>query len=398
MEGSVILAQTPAPAHPSLLAELQSFVAGVFALDPMQAALRGGLSVLVIFGAMLIIWGLHLVFKSIGERVAPEAAATNKEQRKRIGRLTLFVTRLVVFAVGVVIILRVWGLDLTGFTEGVIGRIMITSARIALIVAIAIAAIEIVDITITGLFSRVAARASTVRRASQLRTLAPVLVGVCNTALVVLATMTTLSQIGVEIGPLLAGAGIVGIAVGFGAQTVVKDFFTGIFLILEDAVSIGDNVKIGNFGGVVEEMSLRTIKLRDFDGTLHIFPYSEAQVIHNQTRSFSYYVIELVISRSSDIGKALDLMRHTGEDIRHDPDFKAYGIDAVEIAGVDKLSDAGIALKARIKTAPGKQWRVGREYLRRLKIALDDAHVETPVPSLKLAMMEQSPPLDAAKS
>src|SRR5262249_31770317 len=157
--------------------------------------------------------------------------------------LTLFVTRLVVFAVGVVVILRVWGLDLTGFTEGVIGRIMITGARIALIVAVAIAAIEIVDITITSLFNRVAARASTVPRASQLRISAPVLVGVCNTALVVLATMTTLSQIGVEIGPLLAGAGIVGIAVGFGAQTVVKDFFTGVFLILEDAVSIGDTVK-----------------------------------------------------------------------------------------------------------------------------------------------------------
>src|SRR5262249_25076052 len=241
---------------------------------------------------------------------------------------------------------------------------------------------------IISLFTRVAERASTVRRASQLRTLAPVLVGVANTALVVLAAMTTLSQIGVEIGPLLAGAGIVGVAVGFGAQTVVKDFLTGVFLILEDAVSIGDNVKIAGFGGVVEEMSLRTIKLRDFDGTLHIFPYSEAQVIHNQTKSYSYYVIELVISRSSDIGKALDVMAATGEEVRRDPAFKGLGVDAVEIAGVDRLSDTGIALKARIKTAPGKQWRVGREYLQRLKLALDAARIETPTPSLKLAMME----------
>ncbi|MBS0384581.1 MAG: mechanosensitive ion channel, partial [Proteobacteria bacterium] len=283
-------------AHPSLLAQTQSFVAGIFALDPAQAAIRGGLTILVLFGAALIIWGLHLVFKSIGERIAPVDAATDKERRKRIGRLTLFVTRLVVFAVSVFIILRVWGLDLAGFTEGPVGRAMITGARIALIVALALAAVEIVDLAIIGLFTRVAQRASTVRRASQLRTLAPVLVGVANTALVALAAMMTLSQVGVEIGPLLAGAGIVGVAVGFGAQTVVKDFLTGVFLILEDAVSIGDSVKIGNFGGVVEEMSLRTIKLRDFDGTLHIFPYSEAQVIHNQTKSFSYYVIELVIS------------------------------------------------------------------------------------------------------
>jgi small conductance mechanosensitive channel len=385
-------------AHPSLLAEAQSFLAGIFALDPAQAAIRGGLSVLVIFGAMLVIWGLHLVFKSIGERIAPEGVASNKERRKRIGRLTLFVTRLAVFAVCVVIILRLWGLDLTGFTQGPIGRLMITGARIALILALALAAVEIIDIAITGLFTRVAQRASTVRRASQLRTLAPVLVGVANTTLIVMASMMTLSQIGVEIGPLLAGAGIVGVAVGFGAQTVVKDFLTGVFLILEDAVSIGDSVKIGGFGGVVEEMSLRTIKLRDFDGTLHIFPYSEAQVIHNQTKSYSYYVIELIISRSGDIGKALDLMRSTGEEIRQDPTFKSLNVDEVEIAGVDKLSDAGIALKARIRTAPGKQWRVGREYLRRLKIALDEANVETPVPSLKLAMMDQPPPLDATKS
>ena len=394
----MIQAQATPSAHPSLLGEVQSFVTGVFALDPMQAAIRGGLSVLVIFGAMLIIWGLHIVFKSIGERIAPVGAASNKERRKRIGRLTLLVTRLLVFAVSIVIILRLWGLDLSGVTEGAFGRVLITAARIALILALSLAAIEIIDIAIISLFTRVAERASTVRRASQLRTLAPVLVGVANTALVVLAAMTTLSQIGVEIGPLLAGAGIVGVAVGFGAQTVVKDFLTGVFLILEDAVSIGDSVKIGNFGGVVEEMSLRTIKLRDFDGTLHIFPYSEAQVIHNQTRSFSYYVIELVIARSADIGKALDLMRATGEDIRNDQNFKTYGVDEVEIAGVDKLSDAGIALKARIRTAPGKQWRVGREYLRRLKLALDEHGVETPVPSLKLAVMDQSPPLDATKS
>lgn len=383
----------PAPtAHPTILAEAQSFFAGIIALDPAQAAIRGGLSVLVIFGAMLIIWGLHLVFKSIGERIAPEGAATNKDRRKRIGRLTLFVTRLVVFAICVVLILRLWGLDLTGFTQGPIGRLMITGIRIAFIVALALAAVEIIDIAITGVFTRVAQRASTARRSSQLRTLAPVLVGVANTALIVLASMMTLSQIGVEIGPLLAGAGIVGVAVGFGAQTVVKDFLTGVFLILEDAVSIGDSVKIGGFGGVVEEMSLRTIKLRDFDGTLHIFPYSEAQVIHNQTRSYSYYVIELVISRSSDIGKALELMRSTGEQVRHEPEFKAANVEAVEIAGVDKLSDAGIALKARIRTAPGKQWSVGREYLRRLKIALDEHDVETPVPSLKLAMMDQPLP------
>ena len=391
----MIFAQTQTAADPSLPAQLQSFLTGVFTLNPAQAAIRGGLTILVVFGAALVVWGLHLVVKAIGERLSPTEGA-HKEHRKRIGRSTLLVTRLIVFAVGIFIVLRVWGLDLSAMTSGPIGNALLAIARIAIIVALALAAIELCELAITGIFTRVARRADSVRRASQLRTLAPVLVGVINTALIIIAAMMALSQIGVEIGPLLAGAGIVGVAVGFGAQTLVKDFLTGIFLIVEDTVSVGDIVRIGEFSGAVEEMSLRTIKLRDFDGTMHIFPYSEAQVIHNRSKGFSYYVIELLISRSGDIGPALDIMREVGAEVREDPSFKPLVLDSVEIAGVDKLSDAGIALKARIKTAPGMQWRVGRDYLRRLKLALDAAHIETPVPSLKLAMLEQPLPPQAS--
>lgn len=387
----ILAAQAPAAAQPSLSAQLQSFITGIVSLDPAQAAIRGGLTFLVVFGAALVIWGLHVALKAASERLAPVDGA-RKERRSRVGRSTLLVARLVVFAMGLIIVLRVWGLDVSAMTHGPIGAALIIAARIALILALVLAAVEMADLAILGVFNRIATGASTMRRASQLRTLAPVLVGVINTSLVVVASMMALSQVGVEIGPLLAGAGIVGVAVGFGAQTIVKDFLTGIFLILEDTVSVGDNVRIGQFAGRVEEMSLRTIKLRDFDGTLHVFPYSEAQVIHNQSKGFSYYVIEVLISRSSDIGKALDVMRASGDEVRNDPAFTPLMLDAIEIAGVDKLSDAGIALKARIKTAPGMQWRVGRDYLRRLKLALDAANIETPVPSLKLAMMDQPLP------
>jgi small conductance mechanosensitive channel len=205
--------------------------------------------------------------------------------------------------------------------------------------------------------------------------------------------MMALSEIGVEIGPLLAGAGIVGLAVGFGAQTLVKDFLTGLFLIIEDIVSVGDVARIGDSGGLVEDMSLRTIKLRDFDGTLHVIPYGEAQIIRNLTKGFSFYVFDLSISYSSDILKALDLMKETGDELMRDEKFSPLILEPIEVFGVDKLGDSGVVLKARIKTKPIQQWNVGREYLKRIKLAFDAHGIEIPFPHLKLVPPDQPFPV-----
>ena len=201
--------------------------------------------------------------------------------------------------------------------------------------------------------------------------------------------MMALSEIGVEIGPLLAGAGIVGLAIGFGAQTIVKDFLTGIFLIIEDAVSVGDVVMIADFGGVVEEMSIRTIKLRDFDGTLHIFPYSEAQVIHNRTKNFSFAVFNLQVAHTADVTRALDLMKQTGDTLKAEESFTPFIESPIEVVGVDQVNDAGVTLKARIKTAPGKQWMIQREYLRRIKLAFDEAGIDVATKTTVLMMPDQ---------
>jgi small conductance mechanosensitive channel len=377
---------------PSLLAQLQSFVTGVLHLDPQQAALRAGLTILVLVGALLVIWGLHVAFKAIAERLAANGEA--HERTHRIGRWSLRIARFGIAVAGVLIILRVWGLDLSQVLQGPLGAALGVIAKIGLIVALALAAMEIAHLSVIGLFNRVAGRARTLRRASQIRTLAPVVAGVISTSLMIVAAMMALSQIGVEIGPLIAGAGIVGLAVGFGAQTLVKDFLTGIFMIVEDTVSVGDVVRIGDSGGVVEDMSLRTIKLRDFDGTLHVFPYSEAQVIHNMTKHFSFYVFNLSISYSSDIGKALDIMRSVGEDLRKDPEFAPMIMEPIEVVGVDQLGDSGVVLKARIKTRPIKQWSVGREYLKRIKLAFDAGGIEIPFPHLKLVPPDSPIPVD----
>jgi small conductance mechanosensitive channel len=388
----------PASAQPQpleftgLIEQLQTFITEAISLDPEQAALRGGLSVLVLAGALLLIWGLRLLFKAVTERFSPQhAEGVKAATRAPIGRWTLRIARIAVFITALLIILRVWGFDLENLSEGPVAAILNHLWRIALIIVLSLAAIEISQLAIRHLFGRVAARSKNVRRAAQVRTLAPVLTGVSTTTLVIVATMMTLSEVGVEIGPLLAGAGIIGLAIGFGAQTIVKDFLTGIFLIIEDAVSVGDVVMIADFGGVVEEMSIRTIKLRDFDGTLHIFPYSEAQVIHNRTKNFSFAVFSLQVAHTASVAEALELMKSTGDTLKAEEAFAPFIESPIEVVGVDAVTDTGVMLKARIKTAPGKQWMIQREYLRRIKLAFDEAGIDVPTKTTVLVMPDQPP-------
>jgi small-conductance mechanosensitive channel len=373
----------------TLLGHIQSFISGIISLDPEQAMIRAGLTFLVVIGGALLVWGLRLLLKSLTERVAPDHASDPNKKRVPIGRWTIRVAR---FAIGVtvfLIVLRVWGFDYDDLREGPLGAVLGVATRVALILFVSFAAIELLNLGITNLFTRIAKRARNARRAAQVRTLAPILSGVVTTVLIVIAAMMTLSEFGVEIGPLIAGAGIIGLAIGFGAQTLVKDFLTGIFMVLEDTVSIGDVIKIGEFGGVVEDMSLRTIKLRDFNGTLHVFPYSEAQVIHNSTKSFSFAVFEITVEQDVDVVKAIDVLRAVGEGLRADEDFKSGILEAPDISGIDRIVDGNIVLKGRIKTLPGKQWAVQRAYLMRILKAFDEAGIDMPTRTMTLV---QAPP------
>ncbi len=136
-------------------------------------------------------------------------------------------------------------------------------------------------------------------------------------------------------------------------------------------------------------MTLRTIRLRDFDGTLHVLPYSEAQIVHNLTKTFSYYVFDLQVSYGSDIDEALAIMTRVGADMQAEPEFGAKILEPIEVVGVDNLADSGVMLKARIKTLPIQQWAVGREYNRRIKLAFDKAGIEIPFPHMQVVLPEQ---------
>ena len=307
----------------------------------------------------------------------------------------LGLARLALWIMAGAIVLQIWGVDISASGTLLSSGWAPVALRILVVLALAAAAWDGASVAINAAFNTAAKRADGARRASQLRSLAPLLRGVARVVIVVLGGLVIISQMGVEIGPLLAGAGVVGIAVGLGAQTLVKDYLTGFSLILEDIVSVGDVARIGDSSGVVEAMTLRTIRLRDFDGTLHVIPYGETQVVHNLTKTFSYYVFNLSISYESDIDKALEIIREVGDGLQQDVAFRDKILAPIEVFGVDMLADSGVVLKARIKTAPSQQWTVGREYNKRIKLAFDEAGIEIPVPHIKLLLSDRA--LEAVK-
>ncbi|MBX3431014.1 MAG: mechanosensitive ion channel family protein [Hyphomonadaceae bacterium] len=368
----------------ALTEEFRHFAANIQNLSPEELAIRAAWSVGIIVGAVAILWLLRYCLRLIARWLSPKRDKHSDEAkvaRRSVGDMTMVAARFVIgmFALGAVFF--TWGFDVR---TGALGNVLLVIWRAGIIILVALAAVELCGFAINRMVSSGAKRSSSARRAAQLRTLAPLIQGIATSIVALVALMMTLSQFGLDVGPLIAGAGIFGLAFGFGAQTLVKDFLTGIFLILEDTVSVGDIVGIGDFGGVVEEMSLRTIKLRDYDGTLRVFPYSEAQVIHNRTKLFSYAVFELEISYSSDIDKAFALLESTSQAMMADEAFKDFILSPIDIAGVDRLDSSGVILKARIKTAPGKQWSVQRAFLQRIKSAFDGAGIDIPFPHLKL--------------
>lgn len=306
-------------------------------------------------------------------------------RNKKQGRLVRLIFLLCLLALGGWAVLEIWSYDLR--TQLAQRGVPVDSIlKAVIVVAVAVGAIELTSLLAQRFITRISKTGGDRHRRAKLRTIVPLVSGLINATVLLTAAAMLLSEAGVEIAPLIAGAGVAGIAIGFGAQSLVKDLFTGAFLIIEDIVNHGDVVEIGGVVGTVEAMTLRTIRIRDYDGTLHIFPYGEAQVIHNKTSAFSCFVFELQISYLADIEVAIDVVRKVGAEISADEQFARVIVGAFDFGGVDRLSDNGVVLKGRIRTSPGDSGPVGQAFLRLVKTKLDEAgvliaHRHQPVPT-----------------
>jgi len=206
--------------------------------------------------------------------------------------------------------------------------------------------------------------------------------------------MVLLRQLGIDIAPILAGAGIVGLAVGFGAQELVRDFISGFFMLMEDQIRRGDYAMINGVDGMVEKIELRTITLRDMTGTVHIIQNGKINSLANMTKEWSAIVLEIGVAYKEDVNKVIKVMKEVGEELVSDSALGDQIIEPVEILGLDKFAESAIIIKARIKTVPLSQWAIGREYRKRLKYAFDENNISIPFPHTTVYWGEGINPLD----
>jgi len=209
-----------------------------------------------------------------------------------------------------------------------------------------------------------------------------------------IAVIMSLKEIGFDVGPLLAGAGVAGLAIGFGAQTLVRDVITGLFILLENQIRVNDVAIINGTGGLVEEINLRTTVLRGLDGVVHIFPNGSISELSNMTRKFSYYIFDMGVAYKEDTDRVAELMKEVAEELRKEPEFSSMILEPLEVLGVDEFADSAVIVKARIKTKPIKQWAVGREMNRRIKKKFDEVGIEIPYPHRSIYFGEVSKPVE----
>ena len=302
----------------------------------------------------------------------------------RANRYVPVLRRILVYAVRIVaclLILAAWRVDVGGvlFSDGgrdVMGRI----ADIAIVLVLALIVWEVSSGLISAHLSRRDESGYAMLRSARARTLLPLIRNVLLIVISVMATLVVLSEIGIDIAPLLAGAGVVGLAVGFGAQSLVKDVITGAFLLFEDTINIGDVIDVDGKSGVVEGMTVRSIRLRDQSGAVHTMNFGMLSTITNMTRDYSYYLIDTKVSYRYDPDEVAAALRETDEELRVDPKFKHDILMPIEVMGLETFADTSFIVRARVRTRPMRQWDVGREFNRRLKRNLEDRGVMLDVP------------------
>ncbi len=360
---------------------------GVWALqieDGFLFLLRATILTLVILLAVRLLLRLLVAAFARGFKLSAELHVKFPllEQRSKRYLLTLHrALNVVVFALGVMAVLRAWGVNTFAWLVSEPGRVLGgTLAAIFAILLVAFLFWELTSALIESHLNRKDELGGEHTASPRTRTLLAVARKALTIVLTVVASLMVLSELGVDIAPLLAGAGVLGLAVGFGSQKLVQDVITGVFILLEDQIAVGDVVNVGDKGGVVEAVSIRTVRLRDLAGTVHTIPFSAITIVSNLTKDFSYYVMDVGVAYREDVDQVMQVLRDLGAEMREDGEFGAKILEPLEILGVDAFADSAVVLKARIKTVPSKQWWVGREFNRRMKIRFDELGIDIPFP------------------
>jgi moderate conductance mechanosensitive channel len=355
---------------------------------------------LVLAGAAVVRLAAITLLGTIG----PHSDATATQSHPARIRLSLYqpalrkVATLLINVIAFLGLLQLYGLSgLTWLLTTDVGRRVASGVgTLAVTIGLAFAVWEGVNLALQLHLERLRKEAQAARSA-RLRTLLPLIHTTLAITVLVVAGLMVLSEIGVNIAPLLAGAGIVGVAIGFGSQKLVQDVITGVFLLLENTMQVGDIVKVGDQSGLVESLSVRTIRLRTEDGSVVVIPFSAVTTVTNMTRDYSRAVIAVNVAADEDVDRVIETMRGIVRQMREETAWSTIILDELEVFGLDRITDTALQIRCRIMCTPFGRWPVGREFNRRLNARFAMVGISTQFSAMRLLPMEPAPPQVAAQ-
>lgn len=301
-----------------------------------------------------------------------------------IGSAAHWVISLVIVGIAISMVLQQSGVNTQRVFEKGLEWLLSNGVGIAVIVAITFVALKVAALASARL-AAISVRGSVDPEAQKRAdTLSSVVRWVLRAGILAIAAVMILGQIGVQVGPIIAAAGVIGLAVGFGAQSLVQDVISGFFILLEDQVRVGDVVQLNDKSGLVEKITLRMVILRDFAGSVHYVRNGKIDVVTNMTKDFSFAVFDIGVAYREEVDEVIAEVKKIGAALQEDPNFKGDILAPLEVAGLDKFGDSAVVIKARMKTKPSKQWSVGREFNRRLKKRFDELGIDIPFPHITI--------------
>lgn len=353
---------------------------------------RASAITLVILTAASLLSGLARRLVDRGFAISQEWRQDFPQLERRANRylpLLRGVLRGVVLVGALAAVLQAWGIDAVDWMGSPWGRRMVSGAlTIAVVLVVALVVWETVSSAVERYLGTTGADGEVPERSARARTLLPLMRNALLVVLVITVSLVVMSELGINIAPLLAGAGVVGLAIGFGSQKLVQDLITGAFILFEDTIAVGDVVKLGDHAGAVEAMSIRTIRLRDLTGTVHTIPFSAVSTVMNLTKGFSFAVFDVSVAYRENTDEVVAILQDLGTEIQADAEYGKWILEPLEVLGVDQLGASEVVIKARLKTVPAKQWVVGREFKRRMKQRFDERGIEIPFPQTSLSFGE----------
>jgi len=337
----------------------------------------------------LVITGL---LRRQAERLGKRRHRRRQSQyRKRLERFGFVLAHICAWVVFAELSMQVWGSSMFGLGQRGLAGAKIGPALVSLGGTVLLSWLVWIFADTAIQRALVSSTRSRGRRVNQARaqTITPMIRNVIFVTILIIAFIAALANLGVNVTPLLAGAGVIGLAIGFGAQTLVQDLITGIFILIEDSLAVDDFVEINSHTGTVEGLTLRTVRLRDLDGIVHIITFSRIESIHNMSRQFGIALMRIRIPHDMKVDDAIHLMQETAQELRKDPMMRHYIWSPLEMQGIDSFDDGGAILRMRFRTAPEMQWDVARAFNLMLKQRMEIDGVDLGLPRLSVSMEGQ---------